>query len=204
VNFGHEFYDTNDPFPLIYVSTGYAWDGYTGALVYRVVVTTENDTTTYSLSLVQTLKMPNIEGVGVWTEFVIGDDDDCYLCYTASRVIYRMKMPKLSEGDITFDISNALDVYNFTPQPASWDNSSGQGRIYYNGKIVYVSGVPSRSEKRLFVSLDLATRKREVVIDLTTLGLTTEPETVFLWNGKMCIIFISSTSTTNIVALYFE
>ena len=47
VNFGTEKYDAGDPFPLIYVSTGYASDGYTGALVYRIIATTENDATSY-------------------------------------------------------------------------------------------------------------------------------------------------------------
>ena len=37
VCFGTEYYDAEDIFPLIYVSTGYASGGYSGALVYRIV-----------------------------------------------------------------------------------------------------------------------------------------------------------------------
>ena len=205
VNFGKVFYDANDPFPLLYVSTGYASDGYTGALVYRVVATTttenEVETTTYSLTLVQTLKMVSSTETGSWTEFVVGDDNDCYLCYTAKRRIYRMVMPSLSDGDITFDLDNALEVYQFTPQPESWLGSDNQNRMYYNGKIYMVSGVPSRSQKILFVVLDLATRKREVVIDLESIGLTGEPETCFIWRGMFCIVRISN---ADVYALSFD
>lgn len=200
VNFGTEKYDSDDPFPLIYVSTGYASGGYTGALVYRIVATTENDTTTYSLELVQTLKMP--QSPSSWTEFVVGDDGNCFICYTNVRTIFRMKLPTLSQGDVIFDLNDALEVYKFTPQPTSWNDSSGQGRIYYKGKIIYVSGVPASGQESLLVTLDLATRTRDVVIDLkNTLGLTSEPENCFIWNGHLCIVFLQN---ANVYALYFD
>ena len=205
VNFGKEYYDAGDPFPLIYVSTGYSSDGYTGALAYRIVATTttenEVETTTYSLTLVQTIKFPATEELGSWTEFVTGDDGDCYVCYTSKRRIYRMAMPALSDGDVTFDMDNALEVYQFSPQPASWLGSDNQNRMYYNGKIYMVSGVPSRSQKLLFVVLDLASRTREVVIDLETLSLTGEPETCFFWDGMLCIAYHS---TAEVYALTFR
>ena len=205
VNFGTEKYDADDPFPLIYVSTGYTSGGYSGALVYRIVATTETvdevETTTYSLVLVQTIKMPSTEALGSWTEFVTGDDGDCYVCYTSKRRILRMKMPTLSQGDVTLDPADAIEVYQFTPQPSSWDGSRNQNRMYHGGKIYMVSGVPASNEKSLFVVLDLATRKREVVIDLETLGLTSEPETCFIWNGHITIVFRSN---SNVYSLYFD
>lgn len=201
VNFGTEYYDSNDPFPLIYVSTGYSDSGYTGALAYRIVATTENNTTTYSLTLVQTIKFPANSELGSWTEFVTGDDGDCYVCYSSKRRIYRMNMPTLAQGDVIFDMADAIEVYQFTPQPDSWGGSRNQNRMYYNGKIYMVSGVPASVEKSLFVALDLATRKRDVVIDLATLGLESEPETCFIWNGHFCIVFRSN---ANVYALYFE
>lgn len=196
VNFGTEYYDANDPFPLIYVSTGYASGEYTGALVYRIVATTENDVTTYSLVLVQTLKMPGTE----WTEFLTGEDGFCYLCYTSQRKIYRMKMPKLSDGDVTFDLGQALSAYQFTPQPSWYNGSQNQNRFYKNGKIYMVSGGPPQTT--LFIVLDLATERREVEIDLlNTLGLSGEPETCFIWQDHICIVFRSK---TQVYALYFE
>lgn len=197
VNFGTEYYNANDPFPLVYVSTGYNDGTDSGALVYRIVATTESDVTTYSLSLVQTLKLP---GTG-WTEFLVGEDGFCYLCYTSARKIYKMAMPKLSQGDMTFNLSNALSTYQFTAQPSWYNGSRNQNRIYKNGKIYMVSGVPGSSETTLFIVLDLATERREVEIDLSTLGFTAEPETVFIWRNQFCIAF---RDTTGIYAIYFD
>lgn len=196
VSFGKEYYDANDPFPLIYVSTGYASDGYTGALVYRIVATTENDVTTYSLSLVQTLKMP---GTG-WTEFLTGEDGFCLLCYTNTRTIYKMQMPVLADGDVTFDLEQALSVYQFTPQPSWYNGSYNQGRFYRDGKIYLVSG--NTQQTRLFIVLNLAEEKREVEIDLNaTFGLSGEPEACFIWEGHLCIAYRSD---NKVYALYFE
>ena len=199
VNFGSEYYDTNDSFPLLYVSTGYQSNGYSGALVYRVISSTESDVTTYDLVLVQTLKIPGALG---WTEFVIGEEGDCYIKAESGGIkYYRMVLPTLSQGDYTFDMDNALAVYCFPPQPTWYNGSRNQGHIYHNGKIYLASGVPT-SEASLFIVLDLATCRREVEIDLyNTLGLTSEPEAVFFWNGKICVAFRSN---TGIYALYFE
>lgn len=202
VNFGNEYYDANDPFPLIYVSTGYNDGTDSGALVYRIVATTENDVTTYSLTLVQTLKLPGT----AWTEFVTGEDGFCYLCYTGNRRIYKMNMPTLSQGDVTFNLEQALEVYQFTQQPAWFKGSRNQNRFYKDGKMYVVSGTPtnpktSSSERSLFMVFDMATRTREVVIDLQDLGLNSEPETVFIWNGHICIAF---RNLANVYALYFE
>ena len=201
VNFGTEKYDAGDPFPLIYVSTGYSSDGYTGALVYRIIATTENDVTSYSLRLVQTLKMPG----SAWTEFCTGDDGMCYLCYTGARKIYKMRMPTLSDGDVIFDLEQALSVYQFTQQPSWFNGSSGQNRFYHNGKIYVVSGIPSNpptasSQRSLLIVLDLATETREVIINLQEIGLNGEPETCFIWNGQLCIVFLG---IPDVYALYF-
>lgn len=196
VNFGPSKYDADDPFPLIYVSTGYSDGTNTGVLVYRIVATTENDVTTYALTLVQTVKFPGTS----WTEFLVGDERDCYIC--VGDTTYRMRMPTLSQGDITLDFSNALDTYRVTPQPSWYNGSRGQNRIYNGGKIFMVSGVPQDDEKSLFISIDLVTGKREIEIDLIeTFGWTAEPETIFIWHGRLCVAFANS---ANVYALYFE
>lgn len=199
VNFGTEFYDAGDPFPLIYVSTGYNDGTYTGALVYRIVATTENDTTTYSLTLVQTLKFP--KQPSAWTEFIVGDQGDCYVVYSSLMRIYRMSLPQLSDGDVIFDLNDAWGVYQFPPRPSSWNDSRAQNWMYHDGKIIFVSGVPASGEKSLFVVLDLATCKIGSVIDLQTLNLNSESETCFIWNGHFCVAFRNN---ANVYALYFE
>jgi hypothetical protein len=194
VNFGTEKYDSGDTFPLIYVSTGYASGDYTGVLAYRIVETTANNAVTYSLTLVQTIKLPKLEG-GTWTEFVVGADGNCFVCITSRRLIYRMKMPKLSEGDIIIDYLNALESYQFTPQEFE---SANQNRIYYNGKMYVISGAAGAG---LLIVLDLLTRTREAVIDLNAIGITKEPEADFIWDGKLCV---ACRSDASIHALYFD
>lgn len=189
VNFGTEKYDENDPFPLIYVSTGYSSGGNTGVLVYRIVATTESDATTYSLSLVQTVKMPGSD----WTEFVVGDSADCFI-YTPA-LIYRMRMPKLSSGDITLDYANALDSF-VVPNP--YTTGSQQGRIYSNGKIYLATGTTNSG--RVLV-VNVFERRIEAYIYLPTMGLISEPETPFFWRNQLCVAFAQDAT---IQALYFE
>lgn len=183
VNFGTEFYDAEDIFPLIYVSTGYASGGYTGALVYRI--TQHNGI--FFITLVQTIKFP-VETTS-WTEFIPGDEYG-YLCYTTERVIYKIPMPKLKDGNIILSRDDAVETYQFTPQPDWMFTSRNQDRMFYHGKIIYISGVPQSGEASVFVSLNLETRERERIIDFIKIGLTTESESLFLWQGDICVAFV--------------
>lgn len=184
VCFGTEYYDTEDSFPLIYVSTGYADDNeYTGALVYRL---TENNGV-FSISLVQTVRFPL--SITSWTEFVPAGDYG-YLCYTRRRIIYKVNMPKLKEGDIIIGPKDALKSYQFTPQPEWMSSSRNQDRVFYQGKIAYISGVPQAGEASALVFLNLDNLEREKIYDLKKNGLTNESESIFVWQGSLCIAFV--------------
>lgn len=183
VCFGTEYYAPEDMFPLIYVSTGYASDGYTGALVYRI---TKSYTGSFSFSLVQTIKFPKMESS--WTEFIPAGDC-AYLCYTSNRIIYKMKMPELKDGDVILDPADAMESYQFTPQPAWMGSSSNQDRLFYQGMIVYVTGVPQGGQYSGLVMLNLEERKRERTYNFIKNGLTSEPESVFVWQGDLCVAF---------------
>lgn len=189
VNFGTEYYDVEDIFPLIYVSTGYASGGYTGALVYRI--TQHNGI--FFITLVQTIKFPVDKSS--WTEFIPGDEF-AYLCYTSERVIFKVPMPKLKDGDIIISRDDAIETYQFTPQPKWMSSSRNQDRLFYQGKIYVISGVP-QGEASVFMILDLETRTRERIIDFTKNGLNTESESIFFWRGDLCVAFVDK-----IVKLY--
>ena len=182
VSFGAEYYDAEDIFPLIYVSTGYASGGYTGVLVYRI--TQHNGI--FFITLVQTIKFPVDKSS--WTEFVPAGEF-AYLCYTSERVIFKVPMPKLKDGNTIISRDDAIETYQFTPQPDWMSTSRNQDRLYYNGKILVISGVPS-GEASVFMILDLQTRKREKIIDFTKVGLKTESESIFVWRGDLCVAFI--------------
>ena len=182
VNFGTEYYDAEDVFPLIYVSTGYAAGGYTGSLVYRI--TQHNGT--FFITLVQTIKFP--VGKTSWTEFIPGDEY-AFLCYTNERVIYKVPMPKLKDGNIIISRDDAVETYQFTPQPDWMSTSRNQDRMLYQGKLLVISGVP-KGEASVFMVLNPETCEREKIIDFTKVGLTTESESLFLWRGDICVAFV--------------
>ena len=182
VNFGTEYYAAEDIFPLIYVSTGYAAGGYAGALVYRI--TQHNGI--FFITLVQTIKFP--VNNSSWTEFIPGDEF-AYLCYTSKRVIYKVPMPKLKDGDVIISRDDAIETYQFTPQPNWMSTSRNQDRMLYQGKILCISGVP-KGEASVFMVLNLETCEREKIIDFTKAGLITESESLFLWRGDICVAFV--------------
>lgn len=184
VCFGTEYYDAEDIFPLIYVSTGYAAGGYTGALVYRI--TLHNGV--FFITLVQTIKFP--ADYSTWTEFVPGEDGFAYLCYTAEKVIFKIDMPKLKDGDVIIGRNEALETFQFNPPPDWMSTSSNQDRLFYNGKILFVSGVPHTGEASVFVALNLETRERETIIDFKKIGLTQESESLFVWQGDLYVAFV--------------
>lgn len=190
VCFGKEYYDVEDIFPLIYVSTGYASGGYTGALVYRIV----QHNGIFFITLVQTIKFP--VGTSSWTEFVPGNDY-AFLCYTTERVIYKIEMPKLKDGDIIIEPDSAIETFQFTDQPDWMASSRNQDRMYYQGKIYVISGVPQSGEASVLFILNLETQERERIIDLKKIGLTSEPESIFIWQGDICVAFVDK-----IVKLY--
>ena len=181
-NFGTEYYDAEDDFPLIYVSTGYAAGGYTGSIVYRIT----QDDGTFSITPVQTIRFPVDKSS--WTEFIPGNEF-AYLCYTSERVIYRVPMPKLKDGDVIISRDDAVDTYQFSPQPDWMSTSRNQDRMLYQGKILCISGVP-RAEASVFMVLNLETCERERIIDFTEFGLSTESESLFLWQGDICVAFV--------------
>ncbi len=183
VNFGTQYYDVEDVSPLIYVSTGYASGGYTGALVYRI--TQHNGT--FFITLVQTIRFPVDKSS--WTEFIPGDEF-AYLCYTTERVIYKVPMPKLKDGDIIISRDDAIETYQFTPQPDWMSTSRNQDRMIYQGKIHVISGVPQSGEASVLFILNLETLERERIIDFKKIGLIKEPESIFNWNGDICVAFV--------------
>ena len=183
VSFGTEYYEAEDAFPLIYVSTGYAADGYTGALVYRIV----QHNGIFFITLVQTIKFP--VGSSSWTEFVPAGEH-AYLCYTSDRVIYKLPMPKLKDGDCVINLSDAIETYQFTPQPKWMASSRNQDRLFYQGKIYVISGVPQSGEASVLFVLNLETLERERIYDFKKSGLKNEPESIFIWQGDICVAFI--------------
>ena len=114
----------------------------------------------------------------------------------SERIIFKVPMPKLKDGDLIISRNDAIETYQFSPQPDWMATSRNQDRMFHQGKILFVSGVPP-GEASVFVVLNLETRERERIIDFKKNGLTTEPESIFIWQGDICVAFVDK-----IVKLY--
>ena len=68
--------------------------------------------------------------------------------------------------------------------------------MFHQGKILFVSGVPP-GEASVLVVLNLETLECERIIDFKKNGLTSEPESIFIWRGDICVAFVDK-----IVKLY--
>ncbi len=182
VCFGTEYYDAEDPFPLIYVSTGYAAGGYTGALVYRI--TQLNGV--FSIHLVQTIKFPVDKSS--WTEFILGNGF-AYLYYSSERAFFKYDIPKLEDGDLVLTRDSALDSFQIIDFPR-WAASSEQDHLMFNDKIVYITGIPQSGGAITLVILNIDKQKIERIYDLKKSDLTTEPESIFVWQDDLCVAFV--------------
>ena len=182
VCFGTEYYDVEDTFPLIYVSTGYAADNYTGALVYRI--TRYNDE--FDISLVQTIRFPVDKSS--WTEFIPGNGF-AYLYYSSERAFFKYNIPKLEDGDIVLNRNSALECFQVIDFP-KWAASSEQDHLMFNDRIVYITGLPQSGGAITLVVLNIDNQKIERIYDLKKSGLTTEPESIFVWQGDLCVAFV--------------
>ena len=141
----------------------------------------------FFITLVQTLKFP-IDN-SPWTEFIPAGEF-AYLCYTQERVIFKVKMPKLKDGDVILGRNDALESYQFKPQSGWLATSKNQDRMFFQGKIVFPTGAPQAGEASAFVVLNLETCERERIIDFKKNGLTSESESVFIWQGDICVAFV--------------
>lgn len=182
VCFGTEYYDAEDLFPLIYVSTGYVAEGYTGALVYRI--TQLNGV--FSIHLVQTIRFPVDKSS--WTEFIPGNGF-AYLYYSSERAFFKYDIPKLEDGDIVLTRDSALDSFRIIDFPR-WAASSEQDHLMFNDKVVYITGLPQSGGAITLVILNIYNQKVERIYDLKKSGLTTEPESIFVWQGDLCVAFV--------------
>lgn len=182
VCFGTEYFDPEDIFPLLYVSTGYAAEGYTGVLVYRIT----QHQGVFFITHVQTIRFPADESS--WTEFIPADEY-AYICYSTT-MITKVKMPKLKDGDTVIEIENAIETIHFPPYPEWMFSSRHQDRIFYQGKILLISGVPQSGEASAFIVLNPETKERESIIDFKKNGLYSESESIFIWRGDLCVAFV--------------
>lgn len=195
INFGNQFVNEEDKFPVLYVCSGYtitekSTDSY--VFVYRIKEVGEKS---FDLELIQTITLRDF-CVDKWTEAVIDNEHDAIWVKSESCIYRKFTIPHISEGDcILTPYENVLDEINLGIQPFY---SHNQGHLFYEDRIILVTGVPSWGETIALVVINTLLGKREHVLDLFEIGLVDksnngnnyfEPESVIVYDGQVMICY---------------
>lgn len=195
LNFGSQRYHSDDYFPLLYVSSGYATEDVSHIYVYRLSKETIEGKDEFTLTLVQTI---SLYGFGTWTEGIIDTDSDklWIKCKEGSRLKYVCyNLPDVSEGNLDIYSENGLRNFQVEKIPAG---SRNQGHLFWNDRILLVSGVPQSGEAIAFISINTQKENIEYIINLADVGLvnlknpkdgTFEPEGVIVYDGQLMICY---------------
>lgn len=195
LNFGSQHYHSDDYFPLLYVSSGYATGGVSHIYVYRLSKETIEEKDEFTLTLVQTI---SLFGFGSWTEGIIDQSSETLWIKHQPRDHYGYscyQLPSVYDGDVSIYLNDYKRNFILDRSPLG---SRNQGHIYNNGKILLVTGVPSSSEDVAFISIDTKKEERDLIIDLAEIGLvspnnpkdnTFEPEGLIFYDGQLMICY---------------
>ena len=190
INFGRQRYDENDYFPLLYISSGYSKNGISYIYVYRIEGEGQKDDD-FSISLVQTISLKNF---GSWTEGII-DAENAFLWVKYEKTgVYgyaRYELPTISTTEVVINFEDYLQNFILDRNPV---NSSNQGHLFENDRILLVSGIPSEGQSLAFILINTLTEKYELILDLSEVGLHNynvdnyfEPENLFFYNNQLMI-----------------
>lgn len=196
VCFGTEYYEDGDEFPLLYSNI---YNNENGSLpgvcnVYRI----QREDTTFTSTLVQVIKIgftedteywPNLSNVRPYGNFLVDTDNNKLYCYvmndtTNKTTYFEFELPALSDG--TFDDTYGVNVVTLesTDIISQFNTEYSyylQGGCYYNGKIYSLEGFTNdTTNKPTLRVIDLENKRQVTVIDLYSIGLTVEPEMIFV------------------------
>lgn len=192
LNFGGQKYDGNDDFPLLYISSGYQTNKISYIYVYRIFRNSKEDSD-FSISLIQTI---SLIGFNSWTEGII-DTENSFLWIRYSNSgndgYANYELPPIDTSQITIDNEDYLQNFILKREPVG---SSNQGHLFYKNRILLVSGVPSGGQTLAFISINTITQQRELILDLTKVGLHNnnendyfEPESLIFYNNQLMICY---------------
>lgn len=195
--FSNQFYEQGDEFPIMYVSSGYAINGSPKAFGLRIIKTVENDSETFTISLVHTISLDSAH----WSEFVCAGD----LLYIRYELTSEgtddswgvVKTPSVTGGDTTILPTDMFSPVPFADYPHRLLGASTQGYMYHNNRIITVWG---QSAPYYFGVVNPETGKVTTLIPFTDLGINEEPESVILWDGHLLI----NTCAGNLYRLFFD
>ena len=201
INFGTEKYAENDYFPLLYISQENIAEH--KCLVYRITM----DDTVFTAELVQTITYPDPSVANMYYPncFLDNLNNLIYLLgYTKSSYsadenrILRVtgyNLPLLSSGDVTLNLNDAIQ--NFVINTVK---TSHQGCIINGDKIIQAYGNPSNIPDIYIGQISLSAERCVTRIRLNELGITTEPESLFVYENHLFIVL----ANRYVYKLYFN
>lgn len=183
VNFGSEFYDEDDKYPLLYIQQR----GYACKLnAYRIVC---NGDSIIGAEKVQTISFEECEwcsnAIDITNSLLYG-----IYRYKQRNYISAFKLPSAKKGDLSIHPTSALKSY-YLPAMAVLQDTAFKGNFLY-----WVNG--HNQEGQLW-RIDI-TDKTARMIDLTKYGLNEEPEGIDIYNNNIIVSFLN-TSLYNIKIL---
>lgn len=196
VCFGNQRYDPSDFFPLLYISSGYTTtiNGYQCSYIY-VFRIRKDDSDNFIIERVQTITLKGFEG---WTEGIPNNDNNILWVKYHPNNFYAyasIKMPKIEDGDVTITKDDINQDFSLDKDPP---NSYNQDHIFYNNRLLLVSGGSASDQNKAFIAINTITQKRELIIDLQAIGLSGEPESIFFYKGQLMIGYRSAIFIFNI------
>ena len=215
-SFGTQYYDENDPFPLLYISQQEVDEnGNTASWttsknknmrsvceVYRLIPTMgENDYNALDVVKVQTIYMPVITATNGLGRMNIGFDLQNNLMYAQSRDVatgdsnnYGLTYISLFKSipPLRDNSDNIVENVYLTEADVRYTfpiyelGGDSQGNCIYNGKM-YIARGSAAARAQLYI-VNLVTKKFLARLDLGVNGFAFEPEGVFIYNDNLYIV----------------
>ena len=163
VSFSHVFYETNDEFPLLYVS-GSQSGTYNNVQVYRI----QRSNNTFTFTKVQEITLPKCSSENnlYWTGAVMDNENGFMYVYANSggAQIAKFNIPDILQDNVILtdeDILEQFSLPHFTHQ---------QGAVIRNGLLYVMDGVPQCGDTNYLRIIDLVNKKDFEMINISALG----------------------------------
>lgn len=191
--FSDQFYDAQDEFPVLFVSTGYPVNGAALCLGFRVQKTVSGGIVSFTFTLVQTISLAftdivwgEVTGAGPYLYIRVNSDKDRWV---------KVAAPSVTAGDVTLTDADIISsaVFQDYLHAAGYDT---QGYYYHNGRIFSVWGTTA---PYYFGAIDPERGVIVTAISLTDMGIDKEVEAPFVFDGHICF-----NTTHSFHRLYFD
>lgn len=192
IDFGYEFYDEKDEFPLLYMSQE------NNDVHKCIVARITRNRNEWKWEIVQTITFPTAQENGMWwaNSYIDAENGYMYLMGYKNQswtdgsnenrlVSRRWILPKLADGDVALKVADSTHYHEI----AYW--TATQGAVMKGGKLYQAYGTPTYKDWIKFRVLDLEKGTVEHVMDLYNRGLPAEPEGVDYYNGNLYIVDVA-------------